>query len=132
MKVLKERAEGLRNFHLETDVPRRIVELMSQASVYLHPPFAEHFGIAIAEAAAAGLVPVVYREGGGWTDIASRVDQGLGYMGVEEAAHIVRSLLNDPRRLKTLSAKARDVAKGFSYERFKERLSEVIKELART
>jgi len=53
-------------------------------------------------------------------------------MGVEEAAHIVRSLLNDPRRLKTLSAKARDVAKGFSYERFKERLSEVIKELART
>jgi hypothetical protein len=30
-----------------------------------------------------------------------------------------------------LSAKARDVAKGFSYKRFKERLSEVIKELAR-
>jgi len=52
---------------------------MSQASIYLHPPLAEHFGIAIAEAAAAaGLVPVVYRDGGGWTDIASRIDQGLG------------------------------------------------------
>jgi glycosyltransferase involved in cell wall biosynthesis len=76
LKVLKERAEELRNFHLETDVSRRIIELMSQASIYLHPPFAEHFGIAIAEAAAAGLVPVVYRDGGGWTDIASRVDQG--------------------------------------------------------
>jgi glycosyltransferase involved in cell wall biosynthesis len=58
--------------------------------------------------------------------------RALGHTGVEEAAHIVRSLLNDPRRLKTLSAKARDVAKGFSYERFEERLSEVIKELART
>ncbi|MFP3319470.1 MAG: glycosyltransferase family 4 protein [Acidilobus sp.] len=131
LKALKERAEGLRNFHVETDVPRkRIIELMSQASIYLHPPLAEHFGIAIAEAAAAGLVPVVYRDGGGWTDIASRVDQGLGYTSVEEAAHIIRSLLDDPERLKELSAKAREVAKGFSYERFKERLNEVIKNLA--
>jgi len=132
IRELKRRAEGLRNFHLETDVPRRrILELMSQASIYLHPPFAEHFGFAIAEAAAAGLVPVVYRDGGGWTDIVSRIDQGLGYTSVEEAAHIIRSLLNDPERLKTLSARAREVAKGFGYERFKERLNEVIKELAR-
>jgi len=115
------------------DVPRRrIFELMSQASVYLHPPVAEGFGMAIAEAAAAGLVPVVYRDGGGWTDIASRIDQGLGYTSVEEAAHIIRSLLNDAERLRALSAKAREVAKGFSYERFKIKLNEVIKELARS
>jgi glycosyltransferase involved in cell wall biosynthesis len=131
IRELKRRSEGLSNFHLEMNVPRkRIIELMSQASIYLHPPFAEHFGIAIAEAAAAGLVPVVYRDGGGWTDIASRIDQGLGYTSVEEAASIIRSLLNDLGRLKELSAKAREVAKGFSYERFKERLDEVIKELA--
>jgi glycosyltransferase involved in cell wall biosynthesis len=86
-------------------------------------------GLAIPETA-AGLVPVVYRDGGGWTDIASRVDQGLGYTSVDEAAHIVRSLLNDAGRLKELSAKAREVAKGFSYEKFKERLNEVIKEVA--
>ncbi|MFP3287868.1 MAG: glycosyltransferase family 4 protein [Acidilobus sp.] len=132
LREIRERAEGLSNFHLETDVPRRrIIELMSQASIYLHPPFAEHFGIAIAEAAAAGLVPVVYRDGGGWTDIASRIDEGLGYTSVEEAAHIIRSLLNDPGRLKELSSRAREVAKDFSYEKFKERLNEVIKELAR-
>jgi len=131
LKVIEREAEGLSNFHVETDVPRRrIIELMSQASIYLHPPFAEHFGIAIAEAAAAGLVPVVYRDGGGWTDIASRVDQGLGYTSVEEAAHIIRSLLNDPGRLKGLSAKAKEVAKGFSYERFKIKLNEVISSLS--
>jgi len=130
LNLLEERAKGLKNFNIETEVPRRIIELMSQASIYLHPPFAEHFGIAIAEAAAAGLVPVVYRDGGGWTDIASRIDQGLGYTGVEEAAHIIRSLLNDPGRLKALSARAREVAKGFSYESFKMRLNEVIRELA--
>jgi glycosyltransferase involved in cell wall biosynthesis len=128
LREIRERAEGLRNFHLETDVPRkRILELMSQASVYLHPPFAEHFGIAIAEAAAAGLVPVVYRDGGGWTDIASRIDQELGYTSVEEAARIVRSLLNDAERLRALSAKAREVAKGFSYEAFRARVDEVIR-----
>jgi len=131
LEVLKERAEELSNFHLETNVPRkRIIVLMSQASIYLHPPFAEHFGIAIAEAAAAGLVPVVYRDGGGWTDIVSRIDKGLGYASVEEAARIIRSLLNDPERLKALSARAREVAKGFSYERFKERLNEVISSLS--
>jgi Glycosyltransferase len=131
LEVLKERAERLRNFHLETDVPRkRIIELMSQASIYLHPPFAEHFGIAIAEAAAAGLVPVVYRDGGGWTDIVSRIDKRLGYTSVEEAAHIIRSLLNGTGRLKELSARAREVAKGFSYEKFKERLSKVISSLS--
>jgi Glycosyltransferase len=128
LEVLKERAERLSNFHLETDVPRkRIIELMSQASIYLHPPFAEHFGIAIAEAATAGLVPVVYRDGVGWTDIASRVDQGLGYTSVEEAARIVRSLLNDPGRLRALSARAREVAKGFSYEAFRAKVDEVIR-----
>jgi len=131
LKVIESEAEGLSNFHLETDVSRRrILELMSQASIYLHPPYAEHFGIAIAEAAAAGLVPVVYRDGGGWTDIASRIDQGLGYTNAEEAAHIIRSLLNDPGRLKALSARAREVAKGFGYERFKIRLSEVISSLS--
>ncbi|MFP3319938.1 MAG: glycosyltransferase [Acidilobus sp.] len=130
LNLLEERAKGLKNFNIETDVPRkRIIELMSQASIYLHPPFAEHFGIAIAEAAAAGLVPVVYRDGGGWTDIASRIDQGLGYTSVDEAAHIIRSLFDDRVRLKELSAKAREVAKSFSYETFREKLDEVLKEL---
>ncbi|MFP3287519.1 MAG: hypothetical protein RXP86_09700 [Acidilobus sp.] len=72
---------------------------------------------------------MVYRDGGGWTDIASRIDQRLGYTSVEEAAHIIRSLLDDSIRLKELSAKAREVAKGFSYETFREKLDEVLKEL---
>jgi glycosyltransferase involved in cell wall biosynthesis len=132
LNLLEERAKGLKNFNIETDVPRkRILELMSQASIYLHPPLAEHFGIAIAEAAAAGLVPVVYRDGGGWTDIVSRIDQGLGYTSVEEAASIIKLLLNDYERFKELSAKAREVAKGFSYENFKIRLNEVINSLSR-
>ena len=130
MFAIKQEAKGVKNFYLEVDAPRkRILELMSQASVYLHPPFAEHFGIAIAEAAAAGLVPVVYRDGGGWADIVSKIDRGLGYTSIEEAAYIIRSLLNNPGRLKELSARARELAKGFSYELFKERIVEVMKDI---
>jgi len=132
LNLIEERVRGLRNFHLETNVLRkRLIELRSQASIYLHPPFAEHFGIAIAEAV-AGLVPVVYRDRGGLTDIVSRINQSLGYTSVEEVASTIKSLLNDPWRwrLKVLSARAREVAKGFSYENFKIRLSKVIKELA--
>ncbi|MCG2873546.1 MAG: hypothetical protein L7G94_06240, partial [Acidilobus sp.] len=65
------------------------------------------------------------------TDIVSRIDEGLGYTSVEEAASTIKSLLNDPERLKGFSAKAREVAKGFSYEKFKGRLNEVIRGLAR-
>jgi len=127
---INKKAIGLNNFHIETDVPRkRIIELMSQASIYLHPPFAEHFGISIAEAAAAGLVPVVYKDGGGWTDIVSRIDEGLGYKNIEEAALIIKKLLSESGRLNNLSEKAKDIAKDFSYEKFKERLNEVIEEL---
>jgi len=48
---------------------------------------------------------------------------GVSHTSVEEAAHIVRSLLDDLGRLRELSARAREVAKGFSYEKFKERLN---------
>jgi len=130
IKAINKKATGLNNFHIETDVPRkRIIELMSQASIYLHPPFAEHFGISIAEAAAAGLVPVVYKDGGGWTDIVSRIDEGLGYKNTEEVVLIIKKLLSENGRIDNLSEKAKDIAKDFSYEKFKERLNEVIEEL---
>jgi len=50
----------------------------------------------------------------------------LGTLALRRLPATVRSLLNDAERLKVLSARAREVAKGFSYERFKIRLNEVI------
>ena len=38
LKVIESEAKSLSNFHLETNVPRRIPELVSQASIYLHLP----------------------------------------------------------------------------------------------
>jgi len=47
---------------------------------------AEHFGIAIAEATTVGLVSVVYRDGEGWTDIASRIGRAE-WMALEGIAN---------------------------------------------
>ncbi|HIE54352.1 MAG TPA: glycosyltransferase [Chromatiaceae bacterium] len=69
-RVLTKIERKVREYHLdnvviETDLPRtKMLEYLREARFYLHPPYAEHFGIAIVEAMAAGLVPLVYRDGG--------------------------------------------------------------------
>ena len=119
----------VKNVTLERDVPRkRLVELYLAAKVYLHPLYAEHFGIAIAEGAAAGAVPVVYKDGGGWTDIASRIDPMLGYTTVDEAAAIVRSLLSSKDLWLRPSRRSVEVAKDFSWGNFKGRLDAAVRE----
>ncbi|MGC9113278.1 glycosyltransferase [Acidilobus sp.] len=106
------------NIVVETNVPRkRLLELYERAGFYLHPPLAEHFGIAIAEAAAAGAVPVVYADGGGYYDIAAKVSPRLGYRSVEEAIKIMRGL-REERVTEDLSARARKVASSFSFSAF--------------
>ena len=119
----------LKNVTLERDVPRRrLVELYEEAKVYLHPLRSEPFGIAIAEGAAAGAVPVVYKDGGGWTDIASRIDQSLGYTNIDEAAAIVRSLLGNEDLWLRLSRRSVEVARDFSWGSYKRKLDAVVRE----
>ena len=119
----------LKNLTLERDVPKeRLVNLYEEAKVYLHPLYAEHFGIAIAEGAAAGAVPVVYKDGGGWIDIVSRIDQSLGYTNIDEAAAIVRQLLGNEDLWLRLSRRSVEVAKDFSWDSYKRRLDAAVRE----
>ena len=119
----------VKNVTLERDVPRkRLVDLYLAAKVYLHPLYVEHFGRAIAEGAAAGAVPVVYRDGGGWTDIASRIDPMLGYTNIDGAASIVRSLLSNKDLWLRLSRRSVEVAANFSWDNFKRRLDAAVRE----
>lgn len=98
IKQLKTRIEneGLDNVELLTNIPRdKLRELLGRAKYYLHPPFPEHFGIAVVEAMAAGCIPIVYRDGGAWFDIASRVSDILGYSDVNEVPGIIRRIESD-------------------------------------
>jgi len=130
-KRIKE--EGLDNVELLTNLPRdRLRELLGRARYYLHPSFPEHFGIAVVEAMATGCIPIVYRDGGAWFDIVSRVSDILGYSDVNEVPGIIRRIESDRVLYEELENKSISVSKEFNYERFKSELSKYMNYLLET
>jgi len=109
----------------------KLRELLCRARFYLHPKYREHFGIAVAEAMAAGAVPIVYRDGGAWSDIVRPLDESLGYMGAEEAAEIILRVGSDPARWARLSRRAVLVASRFSFRNFAEGLMVYVERASR-
>lgn len=118
---------GADNFHIITNAPRNeLRELLLRASFYVHPPFAEHFGIAVVEAMAAGAIPIVYRDGGAWTDIVSPISEELGYSNPEEIPSIIRKLEANEALMEELRKKAIERSREFSSEAFRRKFSEII------
>ena len=68
----------------------KLLSSMRESRVYFHPMVGEHFGIAVLEAMAAGLITVVPNEGG----IAEFVPQKYQYTTIEQAAEIIIDLFN--------------------------------------
>lgn len=113
----------LDNVVVETNLPRsKVLEYLRDARFYLHPPYPEHFGIAVVEAMAAGLVPLVYRDGGAWHDVVSGVWGMLGYEAVEEVPKMIRHIDSDSGLRGELRRRSVEVSKMFSYENFKRSL----------
>ncbi|MEZ0394089.1 MAG: glycosyltransferase family 4 protein [Desulfurococcaceae archaeon] len=130
LEALRSRAEalGADNVEVLRDLPRdELVELMSRAAAYLHPPLPEHFGIAVVEALAAGLPAVVYRDGGAWTDVVSRLDPLLGYSNAEEAVRALRHAISNREAIAGLGTR---LAEQFTYEAFRKSLLRAIREAA--
>lgn len=67
----------------------RLLHLMRKSKVYFHPLAGEPFGISVAEAMAAGLIPVVPHVGGN----SEFVPQQYHYSTLEEAAEIIEDAL---------------------------------------
>ncbi|MEM0458971.1 MAG: glycosyltransferase family 4 protein [Thermofilaceae archaeon] len=126
----EKRRSQAQNFHVLTDAPRKeLRELLRRAMFYVHPPFPEHFGIAVVEAMSAGAVPIVYRDGGAWVDVVSDISQELGYMKPGEIPAIIRSLENNPGKLAELRGRA--VRKSMVYRRevFREKFAGILEKL---
>ena len=84
------------NVELLADVPEKVkLEYLSKAKVYFHPMRGEHFGIAPAEALAAGLTPIVHTFSGSWTDICLEGKYGYGWTreDPEEIARLIEKAM---------------------------------------
>src|ERR671919_1739615 len=69
---------------------KRLLYLMGKSKVYLHPLAGEPFGISVAEAMAAGLIPVVPHVGGNSEFVPERYHYGK----LEQASEIIRNALS--------------------------------------
>jgi len=99
---------------------REKIELLGRAKIYLHPMKYEHFGISIVEAMASGLIPVVHRSGGPWTDIVEFGRYGFGFRDEDEASSIIENVLElQGRDLESLRSKIVTRSQDFSYIKFK-------------
>ena len=122
LKAIKENMAkyGADNVEVIPDAPlNEVLAIYRKAKVYLHTMAGEHFGIAVVEAMAAGLVPVVHASGGPWLDIVERERYGLGYRTCAEAARHINRLLDDNELFRSLSDRAQRRARDFSEEKFK-------------
>jgi glycosyltransferase involved in cell wall biosynthesis len=132
LSILEEKKRKLKldNIDIKKNVSREEVkEILGKAKYYLHPPFAEHFGIAIVEAMSAGLIPIVYEDGGGWTDIVSNISSYLGYTDISKVPNIIRKIDEDQNLYEALREKSLEASSRYSYEEFKRRFTRVINSL---
>ena len=118
---------NLKNLKLLVNVPENLkIRLLSIAKLYLHPMIGEHFGIAVVEAMASGLVPIVHKSGGTWIDILEYGKYGLGYETVDECVEAIYRALERYHTLRKLCI-ARSLE--FSERRFMQRMKVIIGKL---
>ncbi|MEM1606404.1 MAG: glycosyltransferase, partial [Fervidicoccaceae archaeon] len=91
-----ESLEAEAQVYLIANAPRRLInQVMDGARAFFHATINEHWGIAVAEAMARGLPPVVHKSGGTWTDLAEEGRYGLGYETAEEAVICLAKTLTE-------------------------------------
>jgi glycosyltransferase involved in cell wall biosynthesis len=110
------------------DFPRsKLNYLMLSAKVYLHTMPYEHFGMAVVEGMAHGLVPIVHKSGGPWLDILGCTQGLYGYAYEDEAAEYISRILNHERLRNQMAEMAQKRSFNFSEEQFEQRFSNIIR-----
>lgn len=117
-------ARRLDNVELLVDYPRKAqLKLYSKAKVFMHSMVGEHFGIAVVEGMAAGLVPVVHKSGGPWNDIIYMGKYGFGYDSLDSAIEAVTKAIREHARLHKLVIER---ARAFSRKSFEKKVEVII------
>lgn len=101
---------------------------LSTSKVFLHTQRTEAFGMSIVESMAAGCVPIVPRTGGPWLDVLDQKQgkYGYSYGSVQEAAEIIKMLVENEDLRKEVSARARERAMVFDSSVFEREILSVV------
>ena len=138
LEQVRAAAKGL-PVQVHVDLPGLLLaDLYARSSIYWHatglsasrrrPDAQEHFGIAVVEAMSAGAVPVVFGAGGPSETVQPGIS-GLHFRSVEELASRTVQLIQDPRRMASMSEAAEERAKAFSAEAMGERLRAIVRSI---
>jgi glycosyltransferase involved in cell wall biosynthesis len=101
----------------------KLLSIIRESRVYFHPMVGEHFGMAVLEAIAAGLIPVVPNEGG----LTEFVPQQYQFNTIEQAAKIIMYVFN--HLPKTERIKISDDINKFSNSHYIEGFQTILNEL---
>jgi glycosyltransferase involved in cell wall biosynthesis len=132
LKDLSGEVERLRvqdRVHIFMNKPHSFtLAALSTAKVFLHTQSTEAFGMSIVESMAAGCVPIVPRTGGPWLDILDRKqgEYGFSYGSVQEAAEIIKMLVENENLREEVSARARERAMVFDSFVFERKILDVV------
>lgn len=103
-----------------------VYSYLKSSKVFVSPSVLEGFGMAVLEAMACGLPAVVVRHK--WNASSELVEDGVTGMVVENSesglAGAIRMLLEDGEKRASMSEKAKEYARGFSWSSESERLVE--------
>ena len=121
---------NLLNVTIVCDPPARLMSsILSSSNMFVSATLNETFGLAVVEAMASGLIPVVHHSGGPWEDILDQRqgEWGFSYRNATEAAEIISSLVRESESmLNSISSRCIQRANDFSEEVYKSRIAEHI------
>ena len=110
----------------------RLLDLMKKSKLYFHPLAGEPFGIAIAEAMASGIIPIVPTIGGSSEFVPSEYQ----YHSIQQAADIISNILNEINDDKSNSVvRSLDISSRvsiFSIQSYKKNFKNIIDEVIKS
>ncbi|KAI6195101.1 Glycosyl transferase domain containing protein [Aphelenchoides besseyi] len=109
---------------------------LENSMIAIHTMLDEHFGIAVVELMAAGLITITHKSGGPNLDIIADLDTQAGFLGENDPksyAEIIDNIMNQTANERNdIREAAKQRAKTFGLEKFQENIENSFKKLKST